>query len=251
MFFKNSKEKHKKIKICIIFICILIIVIGLINLYINDYYHADIKSIESFSNNNTTVKMSKISDDIMIFEPEEYNTGMIFYPGGKVEYTSYIPLMQEFASQGVFGVLINMPLNLAVLDINAADGIQQQYPNIEKWYIGGHSLGGAMAAKYLSEHEDKFEGLVLMGSYSTENYSDTDLKIISIYGSEDKVMNYDKYEKYKANLPSDFLEIIIDGGCHSYFGMYGKQDGDGIPTITNEDQIIKTVETVTYWMKNE
>lgn len=251
MFFKNSKEKHKKIKICIIFICILIIVIGLANLYINDYYHADMKAIESFLNDNTTVKMSKISDDIMIFEPEEYNTGMIFYPGGKVEYTSYIPLMQEFASQGVFGVLINMPLNLAVLDINAADGIQQQYPNIEKWYIGGHSLGGAMAAKYLSENEENFEGLVLMGAYSTENYSDTDLKIISIYGSEDKVMSYDKYEKYKTNLPSDFLEIIIDGGCHSYFGMYGKQEGDGIPTITNEKQIIKTAESVTYWMKNE
>ena len=142
-----------------------------------------------------------------------------------------------------------MPFNLAVLDMNAADGIQEQYPEIENWYIGGHSLGGSMAASYLEKNVDDYEGLILLGSYSTADLSETDLDVLSIYGSEDKVMNHEKYADNKANLPDDFTEIIIDGGCHAYFGMYGAQDGDGTPTISNEEQISITAENIVKMIK--
>lgn len=137
-----------------------------------------------------------------------------------------------------------MPFNLAVLDINAADGILEQYPDIEKWYIGGHSLGGAMASSYLSDNADSFEGLVLLGAYSTENLSNTDLDVLSIYGSEDRVMNRKKYDANKGNLPNDFTEIIIDGGNHAGFGMYGAQDGDGESKIPTEEQINITASAI-------
>ena len=142
-----------------------------------------------------------------------------------------------------------MPFNLAVFDINASDGIQELYPQIEDWYIGGHSLGGSMAASYLAKHKHEYRGLILLGSYSTENFSDTNLNILSIYGSEDMVMNRAKYDKNKSNLPNNFTEVVIDGGCHAYFGMYGSQDGDGIPAITVQEQIELTVEAITETMQ--
>lgn len=89
-----------------------------------------------------------------------------------------------------------------------------------------------------------YKGLVLLGSYSTADLSQTDLDVLSIYGSEDEVMNREEYDENKSNLPDDYTEIIIDGGCHAYFGMFGKQDGDGTPTITNEKQIRLTVENI-------
>ena len=152
--------------------------------------------------------------------------------------------MAELAREGVLCVLVEMPFNLAVFDINAADGIQEQYPEIEDWYIGGHSLGGSMAASYLADHTDEYEGLILLGSYSTADLSDTDLDVLSIFGSEDKVLNREKYDENKSNLPDDFCEVVIEGGCHAYFGMYGAQDGDGTPTISNHEQIRLTVESI-------
>jgi surfactin synthase thioesterase subunit len=142
-----------------------------------------------------------------------------------------------------------MPFNLAVLDVDGAEGIQEMYPEIENWYIGGHSLGGSMAASYLSENTSEYEGLILLGSYSTADLSKEDIKVLSVFGSEDKVMNKEKYDEYKINLPESFSEEIIDGGCHAYFGMYGMQEGDGTPTITNEEQIQKTAEKINIFIK--
>ena len=101
-----------------------------------------------------------------------------------------------------------------------------------------------MAASYLSEHSESFDGLILLGSYSTTDLSKLDIDVLSIYGSEDLVMNKEKYESNKINLPADFEEMIIEGGCHAYFGMYGEQDGDGTPSITNEEQIQVTAEKI-------
>ena len=43
---------------------------------------------------------------------------------------------------------------------------------------------------------------------------------------------------------TDFNEVIIECGCHSYFGMYGAQDGDGVPTITVEEQLSITAKEI-------
>mgnify|MGYP003473592126 FL=1 len=70
------------------------------------------------------------------------------------------------------------------------------------------------------------------------------MKILSIFGSEDKVLNYEKYQEYKKNLPENFTEVEIKGGSHAFFGMYGFQKGDGIATITNEEQIYITSQKI-------
>lgn len=152
--------------------------------------------------------------------------------------------MQKLADKGVLCMVPKMPFNLAVLDVNAAEGLQDNYPEIEDWYIGGHSLGDAMAASYLGKNTEDFDGLILLGAYSTADLSGTDLDVLSIYGSEDGVLNKEKYEANKVNLPADFEEDVIEGGCHAYFGTYGEQKGDGVPQISNEEQMQITADLI-------
>ena len=242
MKFLADKHKRKIFTITTSVLLALAIIIGACSIYLSNYYSADNEAIGAFLPQGTT--WTEDPNGRIIFEPKGATKGFIFYPGGKVEYTAYIPLMKACAEEGILCVLVEMPFNLAVLDINAADGIQKEYPEIEEWYIGGHSLGGSMAASYLANHIEDYEGLILLGSYSTADISDTDINVLSVFGSEDKVMNRDKYEDNKSNLPSDFTEFVIDGGCHAYFGMYGPQDGDGTATITNEEQINLTVKSI-------
>lgn len=244
-FFKTRKKVTKVISL------IGILAVGVViacAVYLGDYYHADVECIEAFTVENS-VEMQIGENGDITFVPEEATTGFIFYPGGKVEYTAYVPLMEELASEGILCVLVEMPFNLAVLDSNAAEGITDQYSEIEDWYIGGHSLGGSMAASYLSGCVEDFEGLILLGAYSTADLSGTDVSVLSVYGSEDLVMNREKYDENKTNLPEDFEEVIIEGGCHAYFGMYGSQDGDGTPSITNEEQIRMTEDAITTFIR--
>lgn len=230
-------------KIIIIFASVVLIGTIGCGIYISDYYHATDEVFESIENNDDSVKVVEIEGQQIIFAPQNKpKAGLIFYPGGKVQYESYAPLMEAFAKEGILSIVVHMPGNLAVLDIDAAEGIKEQYLDIEKWYIGGHSLGGVMAASYVSEHASEYEGLLLLAAYSTVNLSDSGLNIISLYGSEDKVLKMDSYEENKNNLPEDFVEVVIEGGCHSGFAYYGEQDGDGTPIITQEEQIEKTVE---------
>lgn len=236
----------RKIIICSVSAVVMIAVIAAAcGAYLNSYYRADSDSIAAFSA-DFTVQGREVADGVIAYEPEKAVAGLIFYPGGLVEYTAYEPLMQACAEKGILCVLLEMPFHLAVLDMNAADGVQAQFPQIEKWYVGGHSLGGAMASSYAAKHADEFDGVVLLGAYATEDIRS--LNVISLYGSEDKVMNKEKYDEYISNLPADFTEIVIEGGCHAGFGMYGPQDGDGTPAITAAEQIKLTSAAVFDWL---
>lgn len=241
-----TTRKRKRILILIMVVAVLFAACAI---YVSDYYYADMSAIEDMEfASELSVESETWEDGTLVFTPEEAETGLIFYPGGKVEYLAYQPLMQAFAAEGILCVLVKMPFNLAVLDVDAADGIQEEFPEIEEWYIGGHSLGGSMAASYVADHTDEYEGLVLLASYSTAELADSRLNVISIYGSEDEVLNREKYEKNRSNLPADFTEYVIDGGCHAYFGVYGHQDGDGTPTISNQQQIELTAQQLADWI---
>ena len=243
MSFWQEKRKRRRF---IIITSIVLVLAGLVigcAIYLGNYYPADEGAVAVFAPEEQ-IRVSVLDNGNVIFEPHNATAGFIFYPGGKVEHNAYQPLMAELARKGVLCVLVEMPFNLAVFDVNAADGIQEQYPQIEHWYLGGHSLGGAMAASYLEDHANEYNGLVLLGAYSTTDLSNSGLEVLSIYGSEDTVMDFEKYNESKPNLPSSFTEFVIDGGCHAYFGMYGPQDGDGTPRISNGDQINLTAELI-------
>jgi len=223
-------------------------------IYTSNYYKADTATIEEIESAGD-VKIIDIDDDAIVFEPEgEYTTGIVFYPGGKVEYSAYAGLMYKLAEEGYVCVLVRMPENLAFLDIDAADGVSGYFDDVDDWYLAGHSLGGVAASLYLGEQIDadtnEYDGIILLASYSTYDFSDTDIRVLSIYGSNDGILNMESYEDSKENVPADFTEYIIDGGIHSYFGCYGIQDGDGEPLITNIEQIEETTKVISDWIND-
>ena len=208
-------------------------------IYVSDYYRAE----ETFGILAPSVSLETF-EDRMFFLPEKPEAGLIFYPGGKVEFTAYAPLMAALAEENILCVLLKMPLNLAVLDVDAAKWIPEQFPEVEHWYLAGHSLGGSMAASFAGKHADTYDGLILLAAYSTADLTETGLKVCSLYGDRDGILNLEKYQKYRNYLPEDTLEQVLEGGNHAGFGCYGHQEGDGISGLETGAQIQWTADRV-------
>ena len=175
------------------FLCLLAVLLAVciaFGIYVSDYYHAD-PAAEDALVSDDVVSVTKQNGN-WVFAPESPTAGLIFYPGGKVENTAYAPLLHDLAEDGILCVLVKMPCNLAVLDMNAADSIPERFSEVTDWCIGGHSLGGAMAASYAAKHTDELDGLVLLAAYSTADLTDSGLRVYSTYGSEDGVLNREK-----------------------------------------------------------
>lgn len=234
-------------KILCITAAVLLLLFAAFFIYTADYYHADENTLRAVMNTSTAEIIQ--TDDMMIFKPENPVAGFIFYPGGKVEHTAYAPLMQELSEQDILCVILKVPFNLAVLDMNAADRAVNMYPEISTWYTGGHSLGGVVASDYAHSHSDLIRGVVLLGSYVTEDFTDSDIAFLSVYGSNDGVMNAGRYAENFSKLPADTAEYIIEGGCHSYFADYGMQKGDGEPTVSRSEQIETTASLILSLLK--
>lgn len=238
---------YRKIKKGLLIAFAVFLVIAVVfGLYAGDYYHADLEAIQELSLEVDYERMERLEDGSLVFCPAEYDSAVIFYPGGKVEALAYIPLMEHCAREGVLAVLMPMPFNLAVLAKDAAASIPEQFPEVEHWYMVGHSLGGSMAASFAAENTAWVEGLILLAAYSTEPL---EIPVLSIYGSEDGVLNMEKYEKYRDNLPADFEEHILEGGNHAGFGFYGPQEGDGTAAISSREQIAGTAKLIAEFVK--
>jgi hypothetical protein len=188
---------------------------------------------------NANVKVQE-NGNFIVFTPtlNEPVTGFIFYPGGHVDYRSYAPIAQKIASRGYLVSIVKMPLSLAVFGIDKADNVITAYPDMRYWVIGGHSLGGSMAASHAKKHTDTVQGVAFWASYpeTGDDLSSTDLKGLSTYGSNDQVLNMDIYNRTLPLLPHGTIMKVIDGGNHAQFGNYGLQPGDGTATISAADQ---------------
>ena len=244
-------------------------------IYTSHYYATDTVAFSQIADEYAG-KVDVFSNDSgMAFFPGDKNFRgiIVFYPGGKVEYTAYSALMYELSARGFICLLPKMPENLAFLSIRAVDYLMPGDEEIRKkagemdWYMAGHSLGGVAASKYLADaFEDsgekpelpgdvegglgRFKGLILCGSYPASDLSSAPIRLLSIYGSNDRVLNRKSYEASRSNWPADSTEEVIEGGNHASFGTYGKQEGDGEATISNEQQIKITAEIIDNWIGN-
>ena len=214
--------------------------------YVNDYYHTD-ENVQEYLQKKDSVSVTEMSDGLYLDGPGD-NAAMIFYPGAKVEYTAYLPLLSDLAEQGIDCFLIKMPCNLAFFGQNKAKKIMDSY-EYDYWYLSGHSLGGAMAASYASGHLESLNGLVLLAAYPTKSLKSDSFSVLSLYGSEDGVLNMDKVEEGKAYMPVDYAEVCIEGGNHAQFGNYGEQKGDHAADISREEQQAQTVEAILKMME--
>lgn len=184
--------------------------------------------------------------DFVVFAPTTMApiTGFIFYPGGHVDYRSYAPIAREIASRGYMVSIVEMPLSLAVFGVNKADEVISAYADMRYWVIGGHSLGGSMAANYAVRNLENIQGIALWASYpaSSDDLSSTDLKGLTTYGSNDLVLGMENFNATLPQLPPGTILQVIEGGNHAQFGNYGPQPGDGTATISAADQQLQTVD---------
>lgn len=206
-----AHKTHRKLKIALVAV-LAVVVAGAIGfgVYVGDYYRADDAALAVMEPIDT-VTVQRLEDGDIAFVPGDPQAGIVFYPGGKVQAEAYAPLMHDLAERGFLCVIVPMPFNLAVLDANGADGVQEQFPAV---------------------------------SYSTADLSDDGVTVLSITGDSDGVLNRQAAAENEGNLGEDARELVIAGGNHAQFGSYGPQDGDGEADISPEEQQALTADEV-------
>jgi len=196
---------------------------------------------------DSTVYVTEV-DGGWLFTPvtDGGGSGLVLYPGGRVDPRSYAPLARDVAEAGYPVALASMPLNLAVLDVDRAEQLMDTAPDVSRWAVGGHSLGGAMAATYAADADPRVAGLVLLAAYPPDstNLSLTGLIALSAVGDADEVVDMQVWEQARVRLPPEAEYLVIKGGNHAGFGDYGAQPGDGEATISAAEQRATTVASV-------
>ena len=218
--------------------------------YASDFYRADGAAQESLA--STAALPVAQGDGYLAFGDADAATGIVLYPGAKVEYTAYAPLARDLAERGYLAVVVEMPFNFAFFDIGAADRVRAEFPAVGAWWVGGHSLGGSMAAQYAADRADDpaLAGLVLLGAYTASDLSGTYLGAITVYGSNDQVLNRNKLAESAPKLPEGAQTVVIEGGNHAGFGAYGPQSGDGDASIAAADQQGQTADAIDAFIRN-
>lgn len=244
---KTSKRKIKPLYLLVIIPVVLaIIFLG----YFLNYYHAE-DVAQDYLNSTDSVTVVKLEKSWFFNGPGE-GKALVFYGGAKVEEEAYAGLMYRLAEEGMDCFLVMSPFRFAFFAKGEAGRLitDSKFSSYEEWYVGGHSLGGVVAAAYAADNADKVKGVVLLASYSAGKLPE-DTMLLQIYGTEDKVLNTEKYkasEKYRPEKGS-FEEYVIEGGNHAGFGYYGEQKGDGKASISADKQQELTAAKIAEFIK--
>lgn len=222
---------HRARRILLVLLALLVLGAAGFGFYVGDYYRAEPAALAILDEPGLS-----IDGDTTILSPASASdTGILFYPGAKVEAEAYLPLLDQLRDQGFTCFLIHMPANMAIFDADAALDVIAAHPEISHWYLAGHSMGGAMASSCAADNPDAFDGLILLGAYLYGDYPPADT--LTIYGS----LNESVAEKidYTDNV------LVIDGANHAQFGNYDPQKGDPAAAISASDQQAQSVQAIT------
>jgi len=214
-------------------LALLLISMGGFYIYTLDYSRAQPSALDAYASSDTQ------SSSIHAFLSNSSTIGIIFYPGGKVESKAYSPLCLELSDAGYSTFLVDMPFNLAVFDIDAANRVRKLNPQIKTWFIAGHSLGGAMAYSHYDAHPNDYAGIILLAAYPLNK---NDHPSLILKGSNDTVLDSTKL--------TGFFYQEIPGGNHAQFGDYGNQKGDGTATISASTQREITINHINDFIQN-
>ena len=235
----------KKKLFLIVPVLFILLIVAAFFIYAGSYYHAGEAAASALAADEAVYVMQ--TDYGWLFDGPSETSALIFYPGAKVEETAYAPLLRRFAENGMDVCLVKMPFRFAFFGTGKAQSVMEQV-SYDHWYIGGHSLGGAMAANYAAAHPEGIDGIVLLASYAT-NAIDNSVLAITVYGSEDTVINAERLEESREYVPANSDYHMIRGGNHAQFGDYGEQKGDGIAGITAQEQQEETVSVVMRYLR--
>ncbi len=234
---KNKKRKLGKRVFPIVLLAIVVLLGVVVFRYFTDIHKAQGDEISPyFSMKDDDVTINDIDEGVFIDSPAT-DKAVIFYPGCKVEYKSYIPFCYNLAKEGFDVFIVPVKLNFALFDKQAGQKVMDKY-SYDSWILMGHSMGGIAIASFADEKGDEVDGLVLLGAHGAADLTDTDIVTLVLYGSEDGVVQRKKVEAGRSTLakPGNYHELEIPGGNHAYWGNYGKQAMDGEATISQAKQ---------------
>jgi pimeloyl-ACP methyl ester carboxylesterase len=175
---------------------------------------------------------------------------LLFFPGGLVEPTAYAPMARAVAEEGYPVHLVKLPFRAAPLEAHQKAvfarirSLIAGSPAINRWIVGGHSRGGALAARFARDNADRIDGLLLVGTSHPRRFDLSHLKldVTKVYATNDGLASEAEVKEYARNLPEGTHWVRIEGGNHAQFGWYGFQLGDQKATISRSEQQRKLVD---------
>ena len=244
----TAKWQRRGTRLGVWLVAVAIVVAAAGVVYVGTPFHgpdASVAAVEA----NPSVTVSQ-QGETYVLEPTgtDASAGLVFYPGGRVHPDAYVGALAALADAGDLRVVIpKMPLNLAVFGQGVASRYVSGTP-IDRWYVGGHSLGGVMACRYAEANPDSVAGVVLFGSYCDRDITETTHAVLSITGSADTVLDEQTYTNRLELLPPDATvrEIAIN---HSQFGDYRGQRGDSPSGLSYDTAHERLTDVVQRWLR--
>lgn len=197
-------------------------------------------AIAAMDSDDTVTVADSLTQIVMTPTGSVSDTAVFFQPGAKVDARAYAAVLRPLADSGYTVVIAKQPLGIAFLSITAFDAATPAFPRVSRWVVGGHSLGGTVAAieadSGVGDPDAPVVGLLLYASYPASDISTTlTARVLSLSASNDELATPDKIEASRATLPTESTFTVIDGAVHAFFGDYGPQPGDGTPTVSHSD----------------
>jgi hypothetical protein len=242
--------KSKKKLILVIILAIVLIGVAAFAYYVSDYYHADAAAIAALNSNGSYTVENTDNSITFIPTANKSTTGIIYYPGGKVQPEAYSVMASKLAMNGYTTIIVKMPFNLAIFGVDKADDVIKSHPEISSWVIAGHSLGGVFASDYAVKHQDKIKGVVYLAAYPSSNASNATFKALSVRGSLDNLTTVEDISGNLNKFPANTTFVTIEGGNHYNNGNYGVQAGDNNSTISREEQQNQAINAIIQFIRN-
>ncbi len=235
----------------VVWLVALLVVLASVGLYFVQPYPVDERAIEGVSD-DLALTVSE-TDSGLVVRPADGDptTGLVLSPGALVPNDAYVPLAGDIATEtGLTVYLVDAPLQLAILDVDAASAVVDAHPEVDHWYVGGHSLGGAMACRYADANADRLAGVVLLGAYCEVDVSDTDLDVLTVVGTRDGIVNREAVATSRDLVPADATFVEVEGMNHTQVGVYSGQD-DTPGTISGPEARERVASTVASWLDSQ
>lgn len=192
-------------------------------------------------------------------DPDGERVGLVFYPGARVEAAAYLWTLSPLVERTDVRVYVpEMPLHFAVLDPGRAAGIidgdvplASGSAAVDRWYVGGHSLGGAMACRFGANNPERVAGVVLAAAYcgAGDSLAGAGLDVLAVWGARDGVLDESRVQD-RSWAPADARFVELDGVNHAQFGAYGDQSGDRDPTASDRTARERIVATLAAWFRS-
>lgn len=242
---KSSKKSFSTSRKIITGFALLLLLSGLafLGYFLKNSIHSWEPNPKSYSEilNNNNYKISEKSSYYSIFPSiGEPDNGLIVYQGAFADARAYLAPYSKLADSGIAVFIVRSPFAFALFNVSGANKIIADNPQINNWYVAGHSLGGVAACEYAKTNTQKISGLILLGSFCNGDSKNINTRVLSVSTSKDGLSTPEKIQQSKDKLPKNTDFVIIDGGNHSQFADLEKlQPGDNEATITQDEATSK------------